>query len=239
MPGLTLLAALSAAHEGSHTPSALALPLPSAARVCYTEVRLWQSRVRKDSVLSDRTAIVERRDLAAKVLACSLLTALGARLAMPLPYTPVPVTWQVAGVLLAGLWLGPRGAFASQTLYVLMGAAGAPVFAHGFGGAAVLIGPTGGYLLSYPFAAWAVGTLAGMQPNRGPIRMFLASMAAVAVIYAFGCLQLAFVLHLSPLQALLRGAGAFLLWDVAKAVLVVGAIGLKDRSRYPLRDERL
>ncbi|MGH7539390.1 MAG: biotin transporter BioY, partial [Gemmatimonadota bacterium] len=83
------------------------------------------------------------------VLAFAALTALGARIAVPLPGTPVPFTFQVVAVLLAGVLLGPRLGAASQAAYLAAGASGLPIFAAG-GGVAYLLGPTGGYLLAFP-----------------------------------------------------------------------------------------
>lgn len=85
-----------------------------------------------------------------RILACTALTAISARFAVHLPFTPVPVTGQVAAVLFSGLVLGARGAFSAQGLYLLAGLAGAPVFAFGAGGAYYLFSPsgTGGYLLT-------------------------------------------------------------------------------------------
>jgi biotin transport system substrate-specific component len=157
---------------------------------------------------------------------------------MPLPYTPVPVTWQVAGVLFAGLVLAPRAAFASQGLYVLAGCAGTPVFAQHVGGVHIVLGSTGGYLLSYPFAAMLVSLLAGHAMGRpAPARQFGACVAGIAVIYLLGCVQLALVAHLSAAQAVVLGAGVFVLWDLAKALLVVGIVQRGGRRLLPLGDE--
>jgi biotin transporter BioY len=88
------------------------------------------------------------------------LTALGARVTVPLPFTPVPVTLQVLFPLLAGLLLGSKRGALSQAEYVAAGLAGLPVFAKGGSGLAYLFGPTGGYLLGFIAAAFLVGELA-------------------------------------------------------------------------------
>lgn len=169
------------------------------------------------------------------VAGCAVLTAVGARLAIPLPYTPVPMTWQVPAVLFAGLVLGARSGGASQFLYLLAGLAGAPVFAFGAGGAAYLLNAhgTGGYLLSYPLAAWAVGAVvqrAAPDDRHAPLR---ACAVGLLIIYGIGSLWLALWLRLSPAQALLQGAGWFLVWDAVKALLAIlaarGALGLRGR----------
>jgi biotin transport system substrate-specific component len=153
------------------------------------------------------------------IVGCAVLTALGARLAIRLPFTPVPATMQAACVLFAGLVLGARGAFASQLLYLLAGLAGAPVFAFGNGGAVYLFNPygTGGYLLSYPIAAWVVGRLAVSGSDRWADLRSCA--AGLLVVYGLGCLWLGFWLRLSPAQALLQGAGWFFVWDIVKGLL--------------------
>src|SRR3954447_5509375 len=98
---------------------------------------------------------------AAIVVAASFFVALCARVSVPLPFTPVPLTLQNFAVLLVGLVLGPVAGFSAMALYLAEGAAGLPVFnPHGAGGVLQLFGPTGGYLLSYPFAAAAAGWVA-------------------------------------------------------------------------------
>jgi biotin transport system substrate-specific component len=156
----------------------------------------------------------------ASIFGCAAITAVTAQWAFHLPFTPVPVTWQVAAVLFAGLTLGARSAMASQVLYLSIGAAGAPVFALWSGGPAHLIGPTGGYLLSYPIAAWVTATLAGRAAPT-PTRLLAACAAGLAVIYAMGASWLGITLHLPAAQALMLGAGWFLFWDTARAIIVV------------------
>ncbi|MFB3879973.1 MAG: biotin transporter BioY [Armatimonadota bacterium] len=120
-------------------------------------------------------------DLAAAT-AFAALTALGARVQVHLPFTPVPVTGQVFCVLLAGAALGPRVGFVSMVEYLAAGAAGLPVFAYG-GGPAALLGPTGGYLVGFAFAAAAVGALAfrGMG-----WKVFAGCACGVAIIHLLG-----------------------------------------------------
>src|SRR5262245_31132406 len=106
------------------------------------------------------------------VVAFAALTALGARLAVPLPGLPVPVTMQTLVVTLAGALLGPYLGAASQVLYLLAGISGLPVFALG-SGFAYVFGPTGGYLLSYPVAAALTGLLAGRSTDTSFVRSFI------------------------------------------------------------------
>src|ERR687897_3048574 len=93
------------------------------------------------------------------------VTAVAAQIAVPLPFSPVPFTLQVLAVILSGLLLGPRYGALAQAIYLLIGAVGVPVFAQFKGGLGVLLGPTGGYLLSYPIAAAVAGFAAYAARN--------------------------------------------------------------------------
>jgi biotin transport system substrate-specific component len=148
------------------------------------------------------------------VLAFALAITFGAQVAVPLPFTPVPVTLQTLFVVLAGVVLGPRlGALAAGT-YVLSGAAGAPVFANGGGGLAWLFGPTGGYLLAAPLAALVAGVVAGR--GRGALRSAAGLSLGVATMYVGGVAQL-MALTGQPLGVVLSlGVYPFLVGDVLK-----------------------
>ncbi len=158
------------------------------------------------------------------------LTALGARVVIPLPFTPVPVTLQVLFPLLAGLLLGSKRGALSQAEYLAAGLAGLPVFAKGGAGLAYLFGPTGGYLLGFVVAAFVVGELATKMRASTKTATFLASLGGVAVIYLCGALWLAawlrMVNHLAPSSCLIQawklGVLPFIAVDVAKALAVAG-----------------
>jgi len=120
----------------------------------------------------------------AATTAFAALTALGARVQFHLPFTPVPITAQVFCVLLAGGALGGRLGFVSQAEYLAAGVVGLPVFAQG-GGPQYLLGPTGGYLLGFPFAAFTVGAVCGLLGRRG-VGPFLAALCGVVVIHLLG-----------------------------------------------------
>ncbi|UCC75150.1 MAG: biotin transporter BioY [Gemmatimonadota bacterium] len=156
----------------------------------------------------------------------TIATALTARIAIPIPGTPVPFTLQVACVILAGALLGPRLGAASQIAYVVTGALGAPVFAAG-GGLAYLLGPTGGYLLAFPLAAYTVGAIA--PRSAGLIRLVTGLTAGVAVIYAGGAAWLA-VMTGNLGMALTAGVGPFLVLDVLKVALAL-LISVRIRPR--------
>jgi biotin transport system substrate-specific component len=168
-----------------------------------------------------------RRTLA--VVAGALLVALGAQVALPVPGTPVPVTLQVAAVLVVGGLLGPALGAASLALYLVLGAAGLPVFAPaGLPGLARLFGPTGGYLLALPLGA-AVAGLAAARTRR--LWLVPGFALAVAVIHAGGVAQLA-VLGGDLAIAWRLGSLPFLLADFAKLLVAAVVIG---RFGQPIR----
>lgn len=133
----------------------------------------------------------------ALVVGGSLFVALCARVTLPLPFTPVPLTLQNFGVLLVGLLLGSKRGFAALALYLAEGAAGMPVFSlslTGLSGIAQLLGPTGGYLMMYPFVAF----LAGWITERGTksfARTAVAGTLAEVVLFAGGIGWLAVWTH--------------------------------------------
>lgn len=158
------------------------------------------------------------------------LTAALAQFTGTLPVTPVEFTLQTAGVFAAGLLLGPVwGAFA-LLLYLGAGVAGAPVFAGGSAGLGVVLGPTGGYLLSFPLAAALIGGTVHRRvtPRRlDDVSLPLqagAILVGLIVIYLLGSLQFAFVSDLPVPRALVQGGLIFLPADAAKAVAVLGLL---------------
>ena len=152
------------------------------------------------------------------VLSASLFVALCARITLPLPFTPVPLTLQNFGVLLVGLTLGSRRGFAALALYLVEGTSGMPVFnPAGPGGIAQLMGVTGGFLLAYPFAAG----LAGWITERGKASFARAAAAGVlaeVVLFAGGLSWLAVLTH-SFAQALRFGLYWFVFAEVIKVML--------------------
>lgn len=149
----------------------------------------------------------------AGICAFALLTALGALIRIPLPFTPVPVTLQTFFVLMAGVYLGGRDAAASQLLYIAIGATGLPVFAGG-AGLAHLLGPTGGYLMSFPIAAWIVG--ATLRPGDGLVRALGVFLLAKLVIFGLGTAWLANVMNVDAQRAIALGVVPFLPGIVVK-----------------------
>jgi biotin transport system substrate-specific component len=157
---------------------------------------------------------------AASVLFIVVLTAAAAQISIPLPFTDVPFTFQPMVVLIGGLALGPRLAVASQVLYLAAGMAGLPVFAaspvlpHG---AARLFGPTGGYLMAYPLAAFVTGYLGARGFDRRYLTSFLAMIAGLAIVFAGGVAWLS--LLVGAQGALATGFYPFVVKDTIKLAL--------------------
>jgi biotin transport system substrate-specific component len=129
----------------------------------------------------------------ASMLFITALTAAAAQVSVPLPFTDVPFTFQPMVVLLGGLALGSRLGLASQVLYLALGVAGLPVFAASPllpPGLLRLLGPTGGYLMAYPLAAFVVGYLAECGLDRRYVTSLFAMLAGLIVIYASGAVWL-------------------------------------------------
>src|SRR5258708_30334857 len=127
------------------------------------------------------------------VLFITALTAAAAQISIPLPFTPVPFTFQPMLVLVGAAALGSRLGLASQVLYLAVGIAGLPVFAWSPAlpqGAARLLGPTGGYLMAYPLAAFVAGWLAERGFDRRYLTAVLAMVCGLVVVFAGGILWL-------------------------------------------------
>jgi biotin transport system substrate-specific component len=163
------------------------------------------------------------------VLFIAAATAAAAQLSVPLGFTPVPLTLQDTVVLLGGAALGSRLGMMAQIVYLMAGIAGLPVFAASPvlpQGPLRLLGPTGGYLMSYPFAAFAVGYLAERGFDRRYFTSVIAMIVGLAVIFTFGVTWLALFARPAGLgfdAALRSGFYPFLLQDVGK-ILFGGAL---------------
>ncbi len=162
----------------------------------------------------DRSLDVVRQ--VAVVVGASLFVALCARVTIPLPFTPVPLTVQDFGVLLVGLTLGSKRGFAALALYLAEGATGLPVFSPtGPGGIAQILGPTGGYLMAYPLVAG----LAGFVFERGArtfTRAAIGAFLAEVLLFAGGLSWLYFLTH-----SLAKAAYLGLYWFIAAGVIKV------------------
>ena len=156
------------------------------------------------------------------VIAFSLFNAIAAQLAIPIG--PVPITMQTFAVTLTGALLGPRLGAAALIAYLIEGAVGLPFFAEGRAGIGTLLGPTGGYLVSFPAAAYITGAFS----EHGWDRHFLTAVAAMAigsvVILLAGWSWLVVGLGAAPLAAFKAGVAPFLIGDVVKIVLAAAVL---------------
>jgi len=166
----------------------------------------------------------------------ALLTALCAQIRIPLGFTPVPITGQTFAVLLSGAVLGSRMGAASQLLYVLMGAAGAPFYAGGgecstlvswwcgTGGWEHATGATMGYLLGFIAAAYAVGYLAEHHQDRRFATSIGAFLTGNLVIYALGVPWLMYSLSWDLVEGVAKGLAPFIIGDTIKIILAAGVM---------------
>ena len=194
----------------------------------------WRSASRGSIDMTTSTIRLARADARVPLFAIGFAAAVAAasQVAVPLPFTPVPLTLQPMLVVLAGMLLGPVAGAASMLLYLAAGATGLPVFTPmGAPGIARFLGPTGGYLIAYPAAAFVAGALARRTTSlRG--RWFAATVG-MAVIYVGGIAQLA-VLTASVSRAIQLGVTPFAAFDVVKALgaaIVLGWSGAASVTR--------
>jgi biotin transport system substrate-specific component len=149
--------------------------------------------------------------------------AAASQIAIPLPFTPVPITLQPMLVVLAGLWLGPAAGVASMVLYLAAGASGLPVFTPlGAPGIARFLGPTGGYLIAYPVAALVAGLVGRRVRSLGG--RWIAATLGMAVIYLGGIAQLT-ILDGSVVRAIALGVTPFAALDLVKAFVAAAISG--------------
>ena len=187
-----------------------------------------QPRVLADRVIPGEGVL---RDIL-RIAAANVLLALCAQIAVPLPWTPVPVTGQTFGVMLVAVLLGSRRAAIVVVLYLLEGAAGLPVFQpFGAPGIARLMGPTAGYLWAYPFAAFLSGWLveqyvARVEPGTAArtLRLVAAVAPGEALILTSGFLWYTLLTGLGWKAALAGSVLPFLPFDLLKIALVVAAV---------------
>jgi biotin transport system substrate-specific component len=152
------------------------------------------------------------------------LLAGSAQVSIALPFTPVPITGQTFAVLLVGASLGTLRGGTSAILYLLLGVAGAPVYAHGASGFAVITGASGGYLLSYPFASALTGWLAERRWDRRFSSAVGAMLTGNVLIYLFGLPWLAVVLDTGLEKTLELGLYPFVPGDTFKIYLAAALL---------------
>jgi len=165
----------------------------------------------------------------ALIVGAALMMGILGRFALPLPFTPVPLTLANFGVLLVGLTLGSRRGFAALTLYLAAGAVGMPVFAPSpLPGLAQLFGPTGGYLMSYPFVAFLAGWIAE-RGERSFARFAAASVAGEILLFVCGVSWIMISMHAPLAGAANFGLFPFVFAEVIK-VMAAAELGRRAKS---------
>jgi len=171
---------------------------------------------------------------AAVVVGASFLMAICAHVSIPLWFTPVPITLQTFGVMFLALTMGGWRASAALVLYLLEGISGLPVFSpHGPGGIAQVLGPTGGFLMSYPLAALVGGILAEKfaRPSR-VVAFAIGAITCEAIIFASGALWLLSLSHTSLSAIFMAAVLPFIPGEILKgAAAVASALGVGRISK--------
>ncbi|MGI8576744.1 MAG: biotin transporter BioY [Nocardioidaceae bacterium] len=174
-------------------------------------------------VLADLLPGARLRDVALVVGAAGFV-GLCAQISIPLPFTPVPLTMETFGVLLAGASLGLRRGALGMLLYLALGMVGLPWFAGHHGGVAIVHAASFGYLAGFPVAAALVGALAARGGDRTVRRTALTMALGSLVIYSFGLVWLMATLHVSLAEGLTLGVTPFLAGDLVKLAVAVGLL---------------
>ncbi|HEV7766958.1 MAG TPA: biotin transporter BioY [Thermoanaerobaculia bacterium] len=151
------------------------------------------------------------------VVGASALIAIAAQVAIPLPFTPVPLTLQPLAVIFIGVALGSKRGAAAAILYLLEGASGLPVFAQGHGGPLWLVGATAGFLWSYPFAAYVAGFVSERGWGSSILRAVTGMLLALGVIYLGGWSWLAVLTDART--AFASGVAPFVFADIVKVAI--------------------
>jgi biotin transport system substrate-specific component len=188
-----------------------------------------KTAIQTSSASRERVFLSDGARQFALVVGGSLVVALCARVAIPIPGTPVPLTVSNLGVLLVGLMLGSRRGFAALALYLAEGAMGLPVFSPtGPGGIAQLLGPTGGFLLAYPLVAWLAGFI--MERGRKSFaRAAVGGFVAELVLFTGGLTWLAVLTH-SVAQAFRLGLYWFVFAEIIKVMVAAGVAARWQRG---------
>lgn len=167
-----------------------------------------------------------------RIALVTALIAVLAQLSIPLPFSPVPLTGQLIGILLAGLLLGGKNGFIAVLAYLMLGAAGVPLFSYGRGGPGVLFGPSGGYLWGFLPGVFFCGKLLERQQAPGFIRTTAAMLCCLGCTYLAGTVQLALVMGYGAAEALLAGVAPFIPADLGKIAFAATA-GIKIKKSMP------
>lgn len=169
-----------------------------------------------------------------ELIICGLfasIIAILSQISIPLPFTTVPLTMQVFAIVLCGLLLGSKLGFISLIIYTLLGAIGLPVFAQMSGGISAIIGPTGGFILSFPILALVTGYFSKKYDSI--LLITLGMVIGLLLSYLIGTLQFMLIMKVSFMQGLTLCVIPFVALDLVKIGLAIG-LGLNLSKRINL-----
>ncbi len=178
-------------------------------------------------VLTDKIVLNRQIESIAKVLIFAFLTFLGSMVRIYLPWSPVPITLQTFFLFISVYYLNPREIGLSQSIYILTGLVGLPVFAAGITGMLALVGPTAGYLLGFIVA----GVVMSILKEKIKIifsNMFCIFILGTIIVYFFGVVHLCVIYKTNIITAIKIGITPFIIGDLIK-ISVATIIGLKSR----------
>lgn len=176
---------------------------------------------------------MKTKELVKIALFTAILAVLGFLPPLPLPFTPVPITLQNLGVILAGTFLGVRAATSSMILFVLLVMAGLPILGGGSGGIGAIISPSGGFVLGWIVEAFVIALILSKIRKPGFWAIILTGLfAGIVVLYPIGALWQALMMHI-PWGAALAMSAVYIPGDAIKTV-VVAALAMKLRERVHL-----
>ncbi|MGL4847538.1 MAG: biotin transporter BioY [Clostridium sp.] len=168
------------------------------------------------------------------LIICSLFAAIVsilAQISIPLPGS-VPLTMQTLGVGLCGILLGSKKGFISILIYVMLGAIGAPIFANFTGGIGIILGPTGGFILSFPIMAFIIGFISERTDKKALI--FIGIIFSVLITYTIGVLQFSLITNSSIYKSILVCVAPFVVTDLLKSILIV-LVGLTLKNHKGIK----
>jgi biotin transport system substrate-specific component len=157
----------------------------------------------------------------------SALTAILSQISIPLPFSPVPITFQILAIYISSIILGSKLGAISQIIYMLLGAIGLPVFPNFSGGLHSIMGPTGGYIISFPIIAFIIGKLS--EKELPFITIAIGLILSLLVCYSIGVLQLSFITKMSIQKSIVVGALPFIPLDIVK-IIIAYLIGIRVKA---------
>lgn len=178
-------------------------------------------------VLTKEIVINKEIESVIKILLFSFLTFLGSLIRIYLPYTPVPITLQTFFLFLSVYYLNPKEIGISQSIYILAGLVGLPVFAVGLTGMIALIGPTAGYLLGF-ITASVIMSIIKERVKITPLKMFCIFLLGTIIIYLFGITHLCFIYKIQVITSIKIGVIPFIVGDLIK-ISIASIVCLKNK----------